>query len=370
MRIPDIDKFSLNNFDLLRLCAALQVATHHAFEVMHIEAEGWVRIALQVTKVFPGVPIFFFISGYLISRSFENNTSLFDYFRNRVLRLYPGLICAVLLSIFFLYSSGYVSSITVNFSDLVVLFIAKSTFVQFYNPDFMRAYGDGVLNGSLWTITVELQFYVLVPLLYWVLRPIESAKSNGRLITLIAVFFFLNRVYNMIPTTYQQEVIYKLVRVSFIPWFYMFLLGVLAQRNFEIVYRIIGGRFVLFLLGYCVVGLLGLYTRLSFENNPNPIVFSFLVLVVLSFAYSFPTLSKKLLRGNDISYGMYIYHMPVVNVMVYKGLKGDIFFLACAVFTVVLLSALSWRMLERPSLGLKRVSLKPILKPSPQGQKA
>lgn len=46
------------------------------------------------------------------------------------------------------------------------------SFVQFYNPDWLRGFGTGVLNGSLWSIPVELQYYVLLPFLigsteYW-----------------------------------------------------------------------------------------------------------------------------------------------------------------------------------------------------------
>ncbi len=40
------------------------------------------------------------------------------------------------------------------------------SFLQFFNPEQFRGFGIGVANGALWTITVELQFYVFIPLLY------------------------------------------------------------------------------------------------------------------------------------------------------------------------------------------------------------
>ncbi len=70
------NKFLKNNFDLIRLFAAFQVALVHVFHIMEIET-AWVgSFILHLLYLFPGVPIFFFISGFLISRSYENNSCL------------------------------------------------------------------------------------------------------------------------------------------------------------------------------------------------------------------------------------------------------------------------------------------------------
>ena len=60
--------FSKNNFDLLRLFAAFQVATHHTLSHLNISYDESGMLALL--DAIPGVPIFFFISGYLISKSY------------------------------------------------------------------------------------------------------------------------------------------------------------------------------------------------------------------------------------------------------------------------------------------------------------
>src|SRR4030088_1254426 len=79
----------VNNFDLLRLLAALQVAVVHSLGFLK---PGYLASLLGGGLCrFPGVPIFFVISGILISKSYEQSDSLRVYLRNRCLRIFPGL---------------------------------------------------------------------------------------------------------------------------------------------------------------------------------------------------------------------------------------------------------------------------------------
>lgn len=354
--------FRFNNFDLLRLIAAMQVVVLHSIGILQIQPSELIRSFLQFLHLFPGVPIFFFVSGFLISKSYESNHKLSEYSQNRVLRLYPGLIACVSLSFILIYISGYMATVDAGMLDWGILYLAKTTFVQFYNPDFMRSYGDGVLNGSLWTITVELQFYFLVPIVYTLFKLQDSGKSNLKLVSLIILFLLINRIYSNMPVGYHNEIGYKLFRISFLPWFYMFLFGVFVQKNFEFFYKLLAGRFILIFILYCVIGYFAKIYSLSLGNNINPVIYVFLVALAFSFAYSFTGLSKKLLRGNDISYGTYIYHMPVVNFMLYHGLTGDTKYALYAFFITIALALLSWVFIEKKSLALKRHPLNPLNK--------
>ncbi|HSL04769.1 MAG TPA: acyltransferase, partial [Nitrospiraceae bacterium] len=332
------NKFFKNNFDLIRLFAAFQVAFVHVFHIMEIETTGIVRFLLHMFYLFPGVPIFFFISGFLISRSYENNSCSKEFFINRVLRLYPGLIVCVTFSIILVVLSGYLQGRDVKWFELVVLFLAKATFFQFYNPEFMRAFGDGVLNGSLWTITVEIQFYLLIPVLFFIIsrRP-PQCTTNCALVLLTVLFFTLNRFYAVLPDMVDKSLITKLIGVSFFPWFYIFLLGVLVQRNFEFFHTYLGGRFYLAFPLYLFSAYMLSDIGSSFGNNSNPVVVVLLIMTVFSFAYSIPTLSKKILKGNDISYGLYIYNMPVVNLLIFSGLYQKTEYGFVALVTCILL---------------------------------
>ena len=142
----------INNFDLLRILAAIQVVFSHGFHHLHLDKTS---TFFQFIELFPGVPVFFTISGFLISASFEKNPGLSNYFKNRALRIFPGLWICILFSILTAFLLG-----KINFFNPITIpwLIGQFSFVQFFNPDFLRPYGTGVLNGSLWTITVELLF--------------------------------------------------------------------------------------------------------------------------------------------------------------------------------------------------------------------
>ena len=77
-----------NNFDLIRLIAAAQVMVHHS--INHFHLRGPWRNIYEVIDAIPGVPIFFFVSGFLIVQSYESQSDrrIRNFFRNRTLRIY------------------------------------------------------------------------------------------------------------------------------------------------------------------------------------------------------------------------------------------------------------------------------------------
>ncbi len=362
-----LNRFRINNFDLLRLAAAMQVVIFHSSEWMDIGSAdaSWL---LAFFHRIPGVPVFFFISGFLISRSYETNSKLSDYARNRAFRIFPALWACFAVSIIMVYFSGYFSTVVVPLKTFLIWSVTQLSFLQFYNPTFMDGFGNGVLNGSLWTISVELQFYVITPLLYMSLRSIPKAAFDLVLVALIVLFAGFNIFYHhMIPDFKLLEpdsMVMKLGYVSFAPWVYMFFIGVLAQRNFEPLRNLCVGivrlpLFVIlyFLVSYLTIDVLGLGEA---GQTMDPFSYIALCFCIMSIAYTLPNLANKILRRNDISYGLYIYHMPVVNLFIYLGYTGRISHQLMAIGCAVVLASLSWFLIERPAMKLKRHALNPL----------
>ena len=348
--------FRENSLDFIRLLAATQVAVLHSAEFMFAEKTG--TLFFEILRLFPGVPIFFFISGYLISKSYEVSPSLSVYTRNRALRIFPALVIVVFINILMVWSTGYFSESGASFKDIALLFFAKISFLQFYNPDFMRAFGDGVLNGSLWTICVELQFYILAPILYLVFGKNRHLK-NVTLIVLITVFIVFNRLLYNLADEHSNEVWWKLFRVSFLPWFYMFLTGVFIQRNFKVISKYVAKiPIVPLLLFYIFTAYFISKSGTAFGNSISPFIFFSVVLIIFRMAYFKPSIFGKFLKGNDISYGIYIWHMVIVNQFLYYGMRDEYWHFWGAITLTLLLAITSWFFIEKPSLGFKKFTIK------------
>lgn len=351
--------FKVNNFDLIRLIAALQVAITHA--VSHLSIDYSHSIIMTTLKLFPGVPIFFFVSGFLISKSYENNSILNEYAQNRILRIYPALFVCTFITVISVYFSGYFSTIKVDFIKLLIWILSQISIVQSYSPAFMSEYGTHHLNGSLWTISVELQFYILIPILYWILRLVKPNAVNKYILVFIFLFMITHEIFYSLLDKYGATYVFKLWRISFSPWIYMFLVGVFFQKNFSKLYHLLSNKVLYVLFCYLILSyFLADYFRWRMGNGINPVLFFFLATLVFSFAYSYPTLSKKFLRGNDISYGVYIYHTPIHNLLIFYGLISNILYVYMALAATLFIATASWVFIEKPSLKLKKHPLNPL----------
>ncbi|GMU51995.1 MAG: acyltransferase [Candidatus Xenobia bacterium] len=331
-----------NNFDLIRLLAAFQVVQSHATEHLGLLSMPFFAFTRQLLSYFPGVPIFFFISGYLLTESYQRNPSLRVYFVNRALRVFPALYAAFGVTLALVFWMGAAGQPQFSLEGLALWSLAQLTFLQFYNPPFLRAFGVGTVNGSLWTIPVELQFYLLLPLL--VRRP------RWLLMALYLVSLGLQLHVMLHPVGVSE-----LLRCTFLPHIHMFLAG-LAARHLAPLWLPRVGRPLSWLAAYLVLTQL---TRLAVgENHLLMLISTRLLLpaVILAVAY-WPRLdAEKLLGRNDISYGVYIYHMLVVNTLIVLGLTGRWYWLALVFVVTTALGWLSWRLVERPFLRLKRWS--------------
>lgn len=252
--------------------------------------------------------------------------------------------------------TGYFATIRLPVPDLLLWIIAQLSFVQFYNPPFLRHYGVGVLNGRMWTITVELQFYVLVPVVCALLRLRRVSKrlSNGLLFALVLVFLLINQLYVTDDVRYAGALWYKLAGVLFVPWFYMFLAGVLYQRNFDVIRTWLGEGSWRCSSLYCVAGFIGSNCLgWGFGNTLSPLLFIALTAMIFAAAFSGIRLSDVLLRRNDLSYGVYLPHAGG-QFLLGIGLGDSATSLLMIIGSTLALSYASRRWVEKAALSFKQ----------------
>lgn len=347
-------EFFVNNFDLVRLFAASSVAVGHiSFWGMGQQFET----TLWLIGYVPGVPIFFFVSGFLVSASWIRSRDPIVYCVNRALRIFPALWLALAFSITALLVL-YRAPVAANLPTFAVWLLAQISVLQSWNPGFLRGYGVGVVNLALWTIPVELTFYVVTPFIVH----LASRHPRGWLIQVALAALSFAVYYGasiLLPTETATGLLLSKVLLlsplSFLSWIWIFLTGCLAGRFIHLLMPLVRDRFVSWAALLAVVTIVSDYVPLPgilFHNGDrigliNDLAWS---MACLSFAYSFRNLATRLLRGNDYSYGVYLFHVPVLNVLLSLGFTG--YALAgLSVMLVPLAAAISWHLVEKPAIS-------------------
>jgi peptidoglycan/LPS O-acetylase OafA/YrhL len=182
-----------NNYDALRLLGAVLVLVNHSMELGGGRVLGFAGQSISTL----GVKIFFCISGYLVATSWMNDPSPIRFLVRRARRILPALALVVILSILVI---GPVFT-TVPLADY---FASPTTFRYLGNIVFYVSYAlPGVfatlpiphaVNGSLWTLPVEITLYGLVPLYVFAARRHAAAMVALFLAAVaLSTYFFVQR---------------------------------------------------------------------------------------------------------------------------------------------------------------------------------
>lgn len=342
-----------NNFDLIRLLAALQVFLFHLKDYLGFVYPS--KAFFSAIVFFPGVPVFFVLSGFLIFSSYERNKKLMQYFKNRILRIFPALWVAFFVLFAVIYFHGYQPSLF----SLIKWTFAQLTLFQYHHPAEIQTYIGGNPNAALWTIQVEFSFYIMVPLFFWLTSKTKSISMTWLLVILFILSYLLN--YYMLSFQDLNGTMFAPMVDKVFPYLFYFLAGALSYLHFEKLKRFYIGKGLYWLGAYILYSFIagihfGVYRESYFLNGYSLIGFLILSQTVISLAFTFPDLSNRLLRGTDISYGIYIYHMIVIGIFYKHGGYGDVSAFWPAVVITINVSILSWLIVEKPALKLKNVA--------------
>jgi peptidoglycan/LPS O-acetylase OafA/YrhL len=339
---PNISKE--NGFDVLRLFFAFSVFIGH-FGVLTP-----VHIYWPVSPSM-GVAGFFIISGFLITRSYYRSSGFWDYAVKRIRRIVPAYFFIVIASALLL---SFVSSLSLQeyftSKDFYQYLAANLSFLNFIQPTLPGVFTDNLLpfvNGSLWTIKVELALYTFLPFLALFLKRKIGFVLFGTYMFSLLFYYFMSYLHDS-----SNNALYLILRRQFLGQIRFFVAGVIVLFYFDF---IIERNIKWFLYPSVFIFLLRYVVQSWIIDCLFPL--SFAVLIIW-FAYYFGKLSV-LSRYGDFSYGFYLFHFPIIQVFVHSGwFKENPVLLLLACFgSILLLSCLSWHLLEKHILKRKSATV-------------
>lgn len=326
-----------NNFDLLRFSFAAIVFFVHASV---LSSNNYLPSLTGFFSSELAVKSFFVVSGFLIFMSYENSPSTSSYFSKRIRRIYPAYLFVILASVLLggaftiLSANDYWSVVTLKY------LLANLTFLNFLQPTLPGLFISNLnpaVNGALWTLKIEVMFYITVPLMVF------CFNRFGRLS--VMVFLFLG------------SVIYSYALFS--------IAESQAGGAFVELQRQLPGQITFFIAGAAGYYYFNTFKKYALYSLPIAVLVFVLKahlpwivleplalgILVIYFATIFPYLGDFGKYG-DFSYGIYILHFPILQLLIANRLLigSPILFIALAGALVLLFSILLWHFIEKPFL--------------------
>ena len=325
-----------NNFDFLRITATLLVMYTHQFVL-----QGTVEPVPALPYVSwggIGVAMFFVLSGFLVTKSWCEDPAPHRYLARRFLRIWPALAVGTLATVFVLgplvtrlpVGAYWASPETWAYLSALKLFT-----IHFNLPGVFvdNPYAGGV-NGSLWTIPVEVRCYLVLMLLGWMGALRIRWLSVAALFTLAFVAFVLGAPGENASRNWNHE-----------------LGAFFAAGSVLYLWRDVWMNHAKAVFGIALV-LAGVAWAAGW---PYVAIFLALPPGLLAFGNAATPVVCRVGRFGDPSYGLYIFAFPIQQlvVMATSNQLGVFESLALAVALTFFAAYLSWHLVEKVCLGFK-----------------
>lgn len=332
---------SSNNFDFIRLAAALSVVFSHQFALTGRPEPGFMGLHSLGGM---GVVVFFIVSGYLVAQSWHNDPHVPRFAARRLLRLWPGLAVAVLLTAFvlgpllsFLPADQYYRHGSVRH------YLSNLWFkINGYLP--IKLEGNAlpeVINGALWTIPLEVKCYVVLALLgvAGLLRPLW-------LVLLTTALLFAYAINE--PRGESLVAGFDLaIEQRFLVEFGLFFAAgsLLHWVKFDNWRNNLARLAVCVALGAVAYG----------AGRPLLALWLVLPMAVLTLGNASTPGLRSAGRFGDLSYGIYIYGFPVQQTLIWllRERVDPYTLLALVLLATGALAFASWHLVEKRALRLK-----------------
>jgi peptidoglycan/LPS O-acetylase OafA/YrhL len=326
-----------NNFDFIRFILSFTVILAHIIDLSQHSSLTFLRPFFDSNIAVTG---FFIISGFLITKSYISTDNIKQYFIKRANRLLPGYLFTVFCGAIFLL---FISTLSFHeyflSSDFYKYLFCNIIFLNFLHPCLPGVFLNNhecAVNGALWTIKVEVGFYVIIPPLIYVI-----SKFSKKLF----LFVFI----------YIAALAYK------------YAVGQYYQQTGNAIFVILAHQLPAF-MSYFATGMAMHYYLPKFINYKNYLILIALPVFILEYYFSLEILKPLALtiiifyiaygfsflnnfgKYGDFSYGIYIYHFPLIQLCITLGFfaRYNPFLVAvCIIIIVLIMAVLSWYLIEK-----------------------
>ncbi|MFA0208578.1 acyltransferase family protein, partial [Vibrio cyclitrophicus] len=290
-----------NNFNLVRLIASLLVLFTHAYALFFgvSSAEPFYEFGFTLGSI--AVDVFFVSSGFLIYKSLESSDGLKKFFWFRALRIYPGLIFSLFLTVLCLSAFSTLSLLDYLFNIDTWFYLLKNSFlffgIEYELPGvFHHVPYSNVINGSLWTLPYEVTMYVAISIFY----VMDKSGSSKRGLLLISVWLFISIfLFSGVAEFYGLKTLFRLA------FFFFFGASFYAFRNIVYFNSKVFFCFLILILLSCF-----------YLKHLSYLYYLLMPYCLLWFIYIPDLFRKKINNFGDISYGVYIYAFPIQQALI------------------------------------------------------
>lgn len=335
-----------NSFGVIRLVMALAVLVSHAVFLTtgRVELEPLYRWT-GYTLGQHGVQVFFVLSGILVAQSLFKSQSVRDYAIARGLRIFPALIVCVLLTALVLGPVLSELPLWLYLRDTwTFVYIAKTIALWTGSAELPALFQDNVVpravNTSVWTLKYEVLCYAILAACGWLVLRLKAWRATAAVLASLWLISVLVVPAGIAAQDGPKSMLYVLHYFTI-----FFGVGVLAYV----------GRLYIPVHGALLMPLGGVFWLAIGTRVAVPAMAVFLgYLAIWAATFRFGAL-REFTNRIDYSYATYLYHMPVAQAALALAPGMHVVpLIGVTAGIVVLLAYLSWELVERPALQLRR----------------